>query len=165
MHDPALSEYFLLFVFVGEGSEKMKLMDFIKKYNLERHVAFHHVPYDRMNAEYGLADIFVAPSKPTPTYEEQYCTALLEAQACGLPIVTTKSGGIPENVGDAGIIVEPGNVAAIATALKMFILYPKKRAYFSKIARDRALTVHDAHIGGRKTCSPLHLVILKAENK
>jgi glycosyltransferase involved in cell wall biosynthesis len=103
-----------------------------------------------MNALYNTADIFIAPSKPTPTYEEQYCTALLEAQASGLPIVTTRSGGIPENIGDAGILVEPGDVSAIAQALKSYILSLKKRSLYGLKARRRALTVHDARIGAKK---------------
>lgn len=150
LHDPKLSAFQLEFVFVGEGSEKHALVEKIASFGLLGHFTFTHVPYAEMNAVYNTADIFVAPSKPTPTYEEQYCTALLEAQACGLPIVTTRSGGIPENIGDAGIMVEPGDVAAIATAIKMYILYPKKRAYFAKLARQRAINVHDARLGAEK---------------
>lgn len=149
-HDPQLKDYLLTFVFVGNGSQKNKLVDLIATYNLTRHVTFAEVPYSEMNGVYAGADIFVAPSKPTPTYEEQYCTALLEAQACGLPIVTTRSGGIPENIGSAGVVVEPGDIPAIADALKSFILSPKKRLVFAKKARERAVTVHDAKIGAQK---------------
>ncbi len=150
VHDPALKVYLLTFIFVGNGSERVKLAGQISRYSLERHVVFKHVPYSEMNAVYNEADIFIAPSKPTPTYEEQYCTALLEAQAASLPIVTTRSGGIPENIGDAGIVVEPGDVSAIATALKSFILSPKKRLEYGARARQRAETVHDARLGAKK---------------
>lgn len=150
IHDPALASYLLTFVFVGEGSQKGRLESLIDTYNLQRHVEFRHGPYAQMNEQYNKADIFVAPSKPTPTYEEQYCTALLEAQACGLPIVTTRSGGIPENIGDAGLMVEPGDVSAIATALKSYILAPKKRLQYGNMARQRATSVHDARIGAKK---------------
>lgn len=150
LHDPALDGYLLTFLFVGSGSERRHLDTLIKTRGIERHFVFRNAPYDEMNALYNSADIFIAPSKPTPTYEEQYCTALLEAQACGLPIVTTRSGGIPENIGDAGIVVEPGDVAAIAEALKSFILNPKKRLLYAKKARQRAVTVHDARIGANK---------------
>ena len=144
-HDPRL-----IFRVVGDGSALKKIPDWIQ---------VGHARYDEMPRIYHGADIFVAPSKPrtnvvrgkpTPTWEEQYCTALLEAQACGLAIVTTRTGGLPENIGDAGLIVEPGNVSAIAEALKSYILSPKKRLEFAKKARTRALTVHDARIGAKK---------------
>jgi glycosyltransferase involved in cell wall biosynthesis len=150
IHDPALKQYLLSFIFVGNGSEKGKLLDLEQQYGISRHFIHTSAPYEQMNDLYNTADIFIAPSKPTPTYEEQYCIALLEAQACGLPIVTTRSGGIPENIGNAGILVEPGDVSAIAQALKSFILSQKKRFAYSELARKRAVTVHDARIGAKK---------------
>ncbi len=135
-HDPRL-----IFRVVGDGSARKNIPDWIQ---------VRHATYDEMPSVYNDADIFVAPSKPTPTWEEQYCTALFEAQACGLPIVTTRTGGIPENIGDAGLVVEPGNISAIAEALKSYILSPKKRLAFAKKGRTRALTVHDARIGAAK---------------
>lgn len=150
IHDPVLRQYLLTFVFVGTGSEYRRLVSVEQQYGISRHFMHTNAPYEHMNALYNTADIFIAPSKPTPTYEEQYCTALLEAQASGLPIVTTRSGGIPENIGDAGVLVEPGDVSAIAQALKSYILSPKKRILYGSTARRRALTVHDARIGAKK---------------
>ncbi len=67
-----------------------------------------------------------------------------------MPIVTTNTGGIPENVGDAGIVVPPGDVDAITKAVKRFIDEPKLRAMYSKKARERALKVHDITVGAKK---------------
>ncbi|MBI4066741.1 glycosyltransferase family 4 protein, partial [Candidatus Gottesmanbacteria bacterium] len=69
----------LQFVMVGTGSQERTL----KRFGVELRSA----SYDDMPNMYQEADIFVAPSKPTKTWEEQYCTVLLEAQAAGLPIV------------------------------------------------------------------------------
>ncbi len=133
--------FHLTFRVIGTGSEANKIPQWIEK---------RHAMYDEMPSVYNGADIFIAPSKPTPTYEEQYCTALLEAQASGLAIVTTRSGGIPENIGDAGIVVEPGDVSAIAQAVKSYILNPQKRLVYGVAARERAIRVHDARIGAKK---------------
>lgn len=160
IHDPLLKKYLLTFMFVGDGSEKKKLIRLIHTHGTERRFIFTHVPYDEMNAQYNAADIFVAPSKPTPTYEEQYCTALLEAQACGLPIVTTRTGGIPENINGAGVIVEPGDVSAMAQELKSFIQSPAKRSAYAKKARARATSVHDAKIGAGKLAE-LYLSVMR----
>ena len=125
------------FLFVGDGS-------------LGNVVEHRIVSYDDMPEVYQQADIFVAPSKPTPTWEEQYNTSLMEAQAAGLPIVTTNTGGIPENVGDAAIVVSPGDVDAITKAVKRFIDEPKLRALYRKKARERATRVHDIAHGAKK---------------
>lgn len=161
IHDPALRAYWLNFVILGDGSERQKIIEVEKRYGITRHFIHKQVSYGEMNNEYNMADIFVAPSSPTPTWEEQYCTALLEAQACGLPIVTTKTGGIPENIGTAGIVVEPGNVSAIAEALKDYILHPKKRLMYGAKARVRAVTVHDAKIGAKKLADVYERVMRK----
>ncbi len=154
--DTKIKGYDIQFVFVGDGSEKIKMLSLEKGFHLEKHVLHKHVPYSEMPAVYDAADIFVAPSKSRRgqdgkiTWEEQYCTALLEAQAAGLPIVTTNSGGIPENVGDAAELVPPGDVSALTQQLMSFITSPSKRKQFAHKARIRAETVHDKMIGAKK---------------
>lgn len=138
------------FRMAGDGSELKKIPDWIQ---------VMHATYDEMPRIYNDADIFVAPSKPTKTWEEQYCTALLEAQAAGLAIVTTKTGGIPENVGDAAVLVQPGDVAAIAASIKEFILNSGKRNEYATRARKRAETVHDIAIGSAKMAALYHKLL------
>lgn len=138
--DRELSDYSIRWLFVGSGSIRIR----------GRRARVTSVAYGHMPQVYREADIFVAPSKPTPTWEEQYSTVLLEAQASGLPIVTTQTGGIPENVADAAILVPPGDVAAIARAIKAFIVDPALRFRYGRMARRRAVTVHDRMIGAKK---------------
>lgn len=123
------------FIVIGSGSCEAQLPKFIEQ---------KIVSYENMPSVYQNADIFVAPSKPTPTWDEQYNTALLEAQASGLAIVTTQTGGIPQNVGDAAILVEPGNIKQLIIATSSFITENKKRRFYAKKARVRALDVHDS---------------------
>lgn len=148
--DEDLSAYNLKFTLVGNGSEKEKLTQLGEKLGIESFVKHKKVSYDKMPLEYQNADIFVAPSRAVPTYQEQYNTALLEAQSAGLPIVTTLSGGITENVGDAAVLVPPGDFLSLFNAIKSFILNPKLREEYSKRARKRALEVHDAKIISKK---------------
>jgi glycosyltransferase involved in cell wall biosynthesis len=140
----------LEFVFVGEGSEldRMKRLErqFIKNWHFT-HLSANYVD---MPDIFRQADIFIAPSQPTATWQEQYGMMLLEAQSTGLPIITTASGAIPENVGDAAIIVAPGDVVALADALSAFIVAPQKRLAYAKRARLRALKVHDINLGADK---------------
>jgi glycosyltransferase involved in cell wall biosynthesis len=81
------------------------------------------------------ADLFVLPS-----YHEGYGMALAEALACGLPIVSTRAGAIPDTVpADAGVLLPPGDVAAWQSALKRLIDDPSERARLAQGAlRARA---------------------------
>ena len=63
-------------------------------------------------ALYDSADLFVLP-----TLHEGYGMAVAEALACGLPVVSTATGAIPDLVGDAGLIVPPGDRHALVLAL------------------------------------------------
>jgi glycosyltransferase involved in cell wall biosynthesis len=57
-------------------------------------------------------DLFCLPSR----YEE-LSSALLEAMRAGLPIITTRVGGLPEALGGAGTLVDPDDPAALAEAI------------------------------------------------
>lgn len=150
LRDPELKNFRITVTMIGNGSKYNEIRAKEKRLGIEKYFFHKSVPYNVMPEEYRRADIYVAPSKETPTWKEQYNTTLLEAQASGLPIVTTKSGGIPENVGDAALVVAPGHVGEIAKALKRFILNPKQRVEYAIKARNRAISIHDIHIGATK---------------
>lgn len=136
INDKNLSNYSLNFILVGDGSQKTQLINLIKLLNIRNQVTIKSVPYSEMPNVYQHADIFLAPSRATLTYQEQFSTVLLEAQASGLPIVTTYSGGIPENVENAAIMANPGDFYSISEALKKFILDHKLRKYYGNKAKD-----------------------------
>jgi glycosyltransferase involved in cell wall biosynthesis len=73
----------------------------------------------------GAADLFVLPSRA-----ENQPVAILEAMAAGLPVVATAIGAIPEQVldGETGLLVPPGDAAALADALATLIDSPARRA-------------------------------------
>lgn len=83
-------------------------------------------------AELDRAAIFVLPS-----YAEGVPMALLEAMARGLPVVTTPVGGIPQVVrdGENGLLVEPGDTAALGAALRRLLGDPGLRRSLGGRAR------------------------------
>ncbi|MEK7592608.1 MAG: glycosyltransferase family 4 protein [Patescibacteria group bacterium] len=135
----------LKFQIIGDGSMSARVDEVIKELP-EGFIERKHVEYTEMPQVYIESDIVLAPSKPTKTWDEQYCTVLLEAQAMGLPIVTTRTGGIPENVGDAAILVKPGDTKAIFEGIRRFVESQSLRLEYGKKARSRALRVHDARL-------------------
>jgi len=140
----------LYLTIVGSGSLEATLIARIKRAGVSDKVTLKISSYNDMPKVYEMADIFVAPSKPTKTWEEQYNIALLEAQSAGLPIITTRSGAISENVGDAAILIAPDDAQALANALTQLIINPKLRVSLGKKARLRAKTVHDIFLVSQK---------------
>lgn len=82
-----------------------------------------------------------------PSRFEALPMAVLEGMAAGLPIVATRVGGIPEAVGpDAGILVEPGDVEALARALVSILADAPRRIAMGAAGRLRASSAHSADV-------------------
>lgn len=71
-----------------------------------------YVPYEDLPAFYSAADVFVYPS-----VYEGFGLPPLEAMACGTPVITGDRTSLPEVVGDAGMMVDPHDVDALAGAI------------------------------------------------
>jgi glycosyltransferase involved in cell wall biosynthesis len=92
------------------------------------------VPHERLAELYVASDIFVLASR-----FEGYGMALSEAIAHGVPVVSTTAGAIPQTVpADAGLLVPPDDVAALASALRRLIERPDERRRLAVAARAAA---------------------------
>lgn len=95
------------------------------------------VGQDDMPAVYHVADVVVVPS----IWTEAFALVVLEAQASGRPVVASRIGGLPELVDDTnGLLVEPGNVDALAQALEELGRNPRRREELGVAARKAAQT-------------------------
>lgn len=72
---------------------------------------------DRLAAFYRSIDVLAVPSLPTPRWTEQFGRVAVEAMACGVPVVSSDAGALPDVVGGAGIVVPHGDADALAAAV------------------------------------------------
>ncbi len=80
---------------------------------------------------YTAADIFV-----NPTYEDNYPTTNLEAQACGTPVITYNTGGSPESLSDGcGAVIEKGDINGLFNCIVKNNLKTSNRVCFDKSLR------------------------------
>ena len=107
---------------VGDGSERKMLEQMVDRMNLNDKVEFAGGVEHRLVPDYlSRMDVFAALSR-----RESFGVAVLEASACGIPVVVSNIGGLPEVVQDGrtGIIV-PLDHHAAADAIEKIILNPK----------------------------------------
>jgi glycosyltransferase involved in cell wall biosynthesis len=91
-------------------------------------------------AAYRWADVFVYPS-----YDEGMPMAVIEAMACGLPVIASRVGGLPDLVteGVNGLLVQAGRPEQIAAAICQLSDEPLMRATMGQQSYQRALTDYD----------------------
>lgn len=103
------------FILVGDGPSRKDIEQLITKIGVSRSVQLEgRVSREKLLAYYQKADIFLMPS-----LNEPQGIVALEAMACGLPVVGSNVGGIPEMVrdGENGLLVTPGNASALSDAI------------------------------------------------
>jgi glycosyltransferase involved in cell wall biosynthesis len=94
-------------------------------------------PTSDVNAFLSAVDLFVMPS-----HSETYGLVLLEAMAKQLPVIATRSGGVPDLVRDgvSGLLVEPKNVEQLSHAIIRLASDPQLRSHLSAEARKRFMS-------------------------
>jgi len=127
------------------GSNKEQLDRFFAEHGLASRVELRgFVAQEELVSLYRRADLCVVPS----ILYESFSYTCLQAMACGRPLVATTMGGIPEVVadGETGLLVPPGDPAALAHALERLIDDPALRRRLGDAGRERAVRLYDHHV-------------------
>ncbi|KAB2912673.1 MAG: glycosyltransferase family 4 protein [Bacteroidetes bacterium] len=115
---------------VGDGKDHQMCVDYANELGLTNVVFTGLKTGTNLLAEYQKADVFVLFSN----FENQP-VVLIEAFACGLPVIATKVGGIPEIVQpERGILIDAKDKKALIDAIKSSILHPEQ---FNKAAMQQ----------------------------
>jgi glycosyltransferase involved in cell wall biosynthesis len=125
-------------VIIGRPKDKSTIPAVIERLGLERAVRFvSGVSTERIVELYAEAEVAVVPS-----LYEGFSLPAVEAMACGVPLVATTGGAVPEVVGrdgETGLLVPPSDPQALAAALLRAFADPALRARVGAAGRERAL--------------------------
>lgn len=138
-----LNEKGVLFTchFAGDGPDRPMLEQQAREAGLKGRVVFHgRLDMEEVVHLLHQSDVLVAPSVPSKDgRREGIPVVLMEAMACGLPVVSSRLSGIPEIVehGVNGFLTEPGDSRAIAEALECLAADPILRQRFGQEGRRK----------------------------
>ena len=136
-------------LFVGSGPLEPDLRAWAHRHGAR--VAINtEVRHDEVPRWLNAMDVLAAPSQSTPAWREQFGRMLIEAFACGVPVVASDSGEIPHVVGDHGIIVAEGDVAAWTRALDQILGDEAGRRELSVRGRTTAVSTYDWPVVARQ---------------
>jgi len=126
---------------IGDGPLEAELRRQVGELRLEEEVEFlGWLPHEKLMQMYeqGEVDVVVLPSIVTEEGEKEGIpVALMEAMAYGIPVISTETGGVPELLSGAGIIVPPKSPQALAEAIIELMKTEKFRRQLARLGRAR----------------------------
>jgi glycosyltransferase involved in cell wall biosynthesis len=120
------------FVLVGNGLQKNDMQKLVSNSKIRKNLVFLGHQKD-INKILGISDIFVLVS-----HHEGSPNALLEAMASGLACIGSNTGGIPDIIRDAGILIEVGDTRQLSKSILLLLSNSEARLNYAGLARKRA---------------------------
>jgi glycosyltransferase involved in cell wall biosynthesis len=133
----------LKLIYAGSGPAEKELRRRAGRLALSDQVMITRFPYEDMHRAYNLADAFVLASAPRRGWLEQFGYVLPEALASGVPIITTRSGSIPEVTGEAALLMPPADFLAMARNMEKLLTNQDLRERLGRKGRERAEQQYD----------------------
>jgi len=121
---------------VGTGGVEGEVRRRSRKLGIEENVTLEgELPHEELPGYYAAADVFCLP-----THVDSFAMVNLEAMGCGTPVVTTDLEGVKTYLepGKNGVVVPPGEPAALARALAAVLADPGRRRELGVAARRKA---------------------------
>lgn len=126
----------LTLTFIGKPKPNGRTEKLIRALGIADHIEFlHGIDNQEVVARYAAATVAVVPSE-----YEGFGLPAAEAMACGVPVVSTDGGALPEVVADAGIVVPHSDPSALARAIAILLRDAGRREALGQAGRQRMLS-------------------------
>jgi glycosyltransferase involved in cell wall biosynthesis len=124
-------------LFVGGGPMEAELRGWASRHGNRVRIA-SGVRHADVPAHLNAMDLLCAPSQTTARWREQFGRMLVEAFACGVPVLASESGEIPHVVNGSGVLLPETDRAAWSSAIASMLRDASRRAELSAAGRARA---------------------------
>jgi len=132
-------------ILIGQGKLYYFLKKITYKFAVQDIIQFiNHIPYEETTDWYNSADLFVLPSTIERGWQEQYGMVLVEAQACGLPVISSMTGSISEVLPEEAPKFPPSDFHSLAQLIEDLVMNPNKLSIISKACYKNALDQYDS---------------------
>jgi phosphatidylinositol alpha-1,6-mannosyltransferase len=131
----------LTYYIAGQGSHSDALRRLAQELGVQHQVTFAGlVPEERLVEVYRASDLFCLMTRRSERAVEGFGLALLEAQSCGIPVLGSNVGGIPDAVedGQTGFLLDPDDVAGVRIHLQQLLEEPQRYRKVGMAGRVRA---------------------------
>jgi len=124
----------------GEGDYRNRIEKESKELGIsEKVVVIDRVEHSKVPEYINCLDVLVLPSLTTSIIKEQFGRILIEAMACGVPVIGSDSGEIPNVIGDGGFVFREGDEEDLTSRLHALAQDPELRRGFAQRGRKRVL--------------------------
>lgn len=133
---------------LGRGPLKESLQQLAAALNIEQRIVWiESVPHADVPRYINVMDTLVLPSETTYAFKtlsaagwkEQFGHVIIEAMACGVPVIGSDSGEIPHVIKEDGLVFPEGNIAALAQQLSRIMEQPDTQKDLSEKGYRRAM--------------------------
>ncbi len=128
---------------LGRGPEENRLREYAESLGVGKEIQWL-APCSRSEViqHFKSLDVLVLPSITGTVWKEQFGRVLIEAMACGVPVVGSTSGEIPNVIGDAGLVFQEGDPTALASAINTLRHDNELRSSLVRKGLERVQTVY-----------------------
>jgi glycosyltransferase involved in cell wall biosynthesis len=148
---------------VGDGPERADFEREMAARDLLSRARFTGaIPYDQVPPLFQEMDLLVVPTQTTKRIREQFGRVLIEAMASGVPVIGSTCGAIPEVIGNAGLIFQEGDCAALAGAIKEMLADATLRRRLANEGRARVEANYSWNVVAEKTFRLFNHVLREA---
>lgn len=151
---------------VGSGTGRVDLELLAERLGVRDRVRFESsVPGERVPDVLNELDVLVLPSRSRPNWTEQFGRILVEAMACGVPVIGSNSGEIPNVIDEAGLVFPEGDAEALADRIRRIIENPDDARELGRLGRQRVLENYTQQQIARQTYDLYQRILAAGEQR